>query len=71
MKNLAICRFFRNFRSVNQTDMLPLQRQIQFSDYHDLYDVVVPKDNLLRKINDLIDFSFVRKELLDKWKIRA
>ena len=67
MKNLAICRFFRNFRSVNQTDMLPLQQQIQFSDYHDLYDVVVPKDNLLRKINDLIDFSFVRKELLDKY----
>lgn len=33
----------------------------------DIYDLVVPKDNLLRKINDLVDFSFVYNELKDKY----
>ena len=47
--------------------MLPLQQTIQFSNYSSLYDLIVPADNLLRRINDLIDFSFIRKELLDKY----
>lgn len=47
--------------------MLPLQQAIQFSDYTDLYDLIIPKDNLLRQINDLIDFSFIQKELIDKY----
>lgn len=37
------------------------------SAYSGIYDLVVPKDNLLRKINELIDFSFVYDELLDKY----
>ncbi|WP_257008407.1 transposase, partial [Bacillus sp. FJAT-45350] len=32
-----------------------------------IYDIVVPKDNVLRKINDLVDFSFVYEELVDKY----
>ncbi len=32
-----------------------------------LYDLIVPKDNLLRKINELIDFNFIYKELVDKY----
>jgi transposase len=47
--------------------MLVLQQQIQFSEYSSLYDIIVPKDNLLRKINDLIDFSFIHEELLNKY----
>ncbi len=47
--------------------MLPLQQTIQFSNYSSLYDLIVPADNLLRRINDLIDFTFIRKELLDKY----
>ena len=47
--------------------MLPLQRTIQFSDYADLYDLIIPEDNLLRQINDLIDFSFIHQELVDKY----
>lgn len=31
--------------------------------YGNLYDVVVPKDNLLRKIKENIDFSFVNPML--------
>lgn len=47
--------------------MLSPQQKIQFSNYSGLYDIVVPKDNLLRKINDLIDFSFIYDELLEKY----
>lgn len=47
--------------------MLIQQQQIQFSPYSSLYDLIVPQDNLLRKINELIDFSFIYDELLDKY----
>ena len=62
-----MCRFFRIFIVRNQNYMLPLQHTIQFSDYTDLYDLIIPKDNLLRRLNDLIDFSFVQAELTDKY----
>ena len=32
-----------------------------------IYDIVVPKDNMLRQINDLVDFSFVHEELETKY----
>lgn len=47
--------------------MLPLQQTIQFSDYANLYDLIIPQGNLLRQINDLIDFSFIHQELVDKY----
>ncbi len=47
--------------------MLVLQEKIQFSEYSSLYELIVPKDNLLRKINDLIDFSFIHDELINKY----
>ncbi|MGS2764305.1 IS1182 family transposase [Sinomicrobium sp. M5D2P9] len=47
--------------------MLACQQKIQFSTYSGLYDLIVPKDNLLRKINDLIDFGFIYDELLEKY----
>ena len=45
--------------------MLILQQTIQFSEHSSLFDLIVPKENLVRKINDLIDFSFIYKELLN------
>lgn len=47
--------------------MLIQQQQIQFSAFSGLYDLIVPKDNLLRKINDLIDFTFIYDELVSKY----
>ncbi|HEX9152685.1 MAG TPA: IS1182 family transposase [Flavobacterium sp.] len=47
--------------------MLVQQQKIQLSPYSSLYDLIVPQDNLLRKINDLIDFSFIYDELLNKY----
>lgn len=43
--------------------MLPTQQTIQFSNYSDLYDLIVPHENILRRINDLVDFSFIQKNL--------
>lgn len=47
--------------------MLVQQQRLQLSAYSELYDLIVPKDNLLRKINDLIDFSFIQEELVNKY----
>ncbi|WPU91537.1 IS1182 family transposase [Mucilaginibacter sabulilitoris] len=47
--------------------MLNQQQQIQFSAFSGLYDLIVPQDNLLRKINDLIDFTFINDELVSKY----
>jgi len=47
--------------------MLAQQQKLQVSSYSGLYDLIVPKDNLLRKINDLIDFTFIHEELVDKY----
>ena len=47
--------------------MLLKQKKIQFSAHSTLYDLIVPKENILRKINDLIDFSFIYDELLNKY----
>ena len=47
--------------------MLVQQEKFQFSEYSSLYDLIVPKQNFLREINDLIDFSFVYNELVNKY----
>ena len=47
--------------------MLVQQESLPLSAYSDLYDLIVPKDNLLRKINELIDFTFVYNELVAKY----
>jgi transposase len=47
--------------------MLLQQQKIQLSTFSELYDLIVPRENLLRKINELIDFSFIYKELVDKY----
>ena len=56
---------FRNF-TVEKFDRyaLPQQQPLQFSDYADLYDLIIPQDNLLRQINDI---SFIQLELIDKY----
>lgn len=47
--------------------MIQEQQSIVLSPYMDLYNLIVPKDNMLRKINELIDFSFVYDELKDNY----
>lgn len=47
--------------------MLEQQQKLILSSYLGIYDIVVSKDNLLRKINKLIDFGFVYNELINKY----
>ena len=47
--------------------MLRIDNQLKFSEYDNLYDIVIPKDNILRKINENIDFSFVNPMLKDSY----
>src|ERR1700687_1969769 len=47
--------------------MIQQQQTMILSPYIDIYNIVVPKDNLLRRINELIDFSFIYNELLDRY----
>jgi hypothetical protein len=47
--------------------MIREQQSMQLSPYMGIYDIIVPKDNLLRRINDIVDFSFVYDELKDKY----
>ncbi|TDF98929.1 transposase, partial [Paenibacillus piri] len=47
--------------------MIRQQQSMVLSPYAGLYDIVVPKDNMLRQINDLVDFTFIYDELKDKY----
>ena len=41
--------------------MLNLNRQLKFSYFTGIYDAIIHKNHLLRKIAEHIDFSFVNK----------
>jgi len=43
--------------------MLQKQETMILSQYTEIYDLVVPKDNMLRQINNLVDFSFVYDDM--------
>lgn len=47
--------------------MLIQQQKIHLSAYSRLYDLIVSKENIFRRINELIDFSFIYDELLSKY----
>lgn len=47
--------------------MIKKQEKMILSEYMGIYDLVIPKENMLRKINELIDFSFVYEELKNKY----
>ena len=47
--------------------MISKQETLNLSPYTALYDLIIPKDNMLRQINDLVDFSFILDELRSKY----
>lgn len=49
--------------------MLAQQQKMILSPYMEIYDLVVPKDNLLRKIKELVDFDFIYDELASKYSL--
>ena len=49
--------------------MLKGQLEIEINKYHNLYSLIIPKENILKQIDDLVDFSFVYDELLGNYSI--
>ncbi|WOV84666.1 IS1182 family transposase [Sporosarcina jeotgali] len=47
--------------------MISNQETLQLSPYMAIYDLVVPADNTLRQINELVDFTFILEELKSKY----
>lgn len=47
--------------------MINPQKTLQLSPYSELYDILVPADNFLRRMHDEIDFSFIYRELSQKY----
>jgi hypothetical protein len=47
--------------------MISKQQSLNLSPFIAIYDIVVPKDNILRQINELVNFSFVVEELQNKY----
>ena len=45
------------------------QESLILSPYLALYDIVIPKDHLLRQINELVDFSFVDEMLRETYTL--
>jgi hypothetical protein len=48
---------------VGDIQMISNQDSFNLSPYIAIYDLVIPKDNMLRQINELVDFSFILEEL--------
>ena len=44
--------------------MIKKQMSLSLSPYMELYDLIVPKDNLLRQMNEVVDFTFIYDELV-------
>ena len=47
--------------------MVEQQQNLVLSPYMEIYELVVPKDNLLRQMKELADFSFIYEELINKY----
>jgi transposase len=47
--------------------MISNQESFNLSPFIAIYDLVIPKDNMLRQINELVDFSFILDELKTKY----
>ena len=47
--------------------MISNQETLNLSPFMAIYDIVVPKDNMLRQINELVDFTFILVELKTKY----
>ena len=47
--------------------MVDQQQKLVLSSYMKIYELVVPRNNLLRQIKELVNFGFIYEELIDKY----
>lgn len=45
--------------------MIKKQTSLALSPYMGIYELIIPKDNMLRQMNELVDFSFIYDELIN------
>jgi transposase len=62
-QTIAVLRIFARIVKKRGIAMLKLNSQMSMSEYKSLYDIIVPAENILRKIKENIDFSFVNPML--------
>ena len=43
--------------------------KLMLSPYSELYDILIPKDHMLRQLNEIVDFSFVEEALKDTYTL--
>ena len=51
--------------------MLRLEGKLPLSSYYELYDLLVPQDDKYRRLDELIDFDFIRRELFRNYSFGA
>lgn len=49
--------------------MIEQQKSLNLSPYSELYDILIPKDDMLRRFHDEINLDFVYDELMDKYTL--
>ena len=49
--------------------MIEQQQKLSLSPYGGLYEIIVPRDNLLRQLKDLVDFTFVYQEVVKNYTL--
>lgn len=47
--------------------MINQQQKLILSLYMEIYELVILQNNLLQQIKELVDFSFISEELIDKY----
>ena len=65
--DFTICIWYNEYIKYRWCFMLVQQQEMILSPYMEIYELVIPKDNLLRRIKELVDFDFIYDELADKY----
>jgi Transposase DDE domain/Transposase domain (DUF772) len=47
--------------------MLPKKKELMLSEYSGLYEILIPKDHILRRLQDLVDFEFIYDDLKEMY----
>lgn len=50
--------------------MLQKAEQLSFSDFEGIYNCLIPQNHILRKFNELVNFSFIYDELKEKYCLK-
>jgi len=61
--NRVIFLYTKSYKLQVVLPMISNQETLNLSPFMAIYDIFLPKDNMLHQINELVDFSFTLEEL--------